>query len=222
MAPGSTASLVPIADRLIQAIDAGDPASTRDQISALTKGIGDVYRAEVKRRASETMSGASDADTAAHERYLALGTSLGESLGRNSIAESVALATELQAVVEDRRAKHEYLGNYGFDLYRINDAFGRAAFARGDYTAARDYLLKQTEIPPEGLSILCCFGPNLWLAQSLLGVGYRDDVLTFLQGIGTFWTKEAGGRREGWIADLKRGATPDMRTNNSVDFGYRP
>jgi hypothetical protein len=221
MAPGSTSHLVASADRLLQAINAGDLGAAKEQIAALTTGIGDVYRAEVKRRAPDATPSADDPG-AAHAHYVALERALEDSLVENSTAKSQALAAELQAIVGVMRSQHHYLGRYGFNLYEINDAFGRAALARGDYKTARDYLLKQTEVPAEEAEHMCCFGPNLWLAQSLIGAGYRGDVLTFLQGIGTFWNQDAGGKRDAWVQELKRGATPDMRPNNSVDFGYKP
>lgn len=63
---------------------------------------------------------------------------------------------------------------------------------------------------------MCCFGPNLWLAQALLKAGYHDDVVTFLEGIKKFWTMD-NGALDGWIADISRGLVPDMRPNNRVD-----
>ena len=55
-APGSTASLVPVADRLVQAIDAGDLAAAKELISGLTRSIGDVHRAELKRASAKPVS----------------------------------------------------------------------------------------------------------------------------------------------------------------------
>jgi hypothetical protein len=217
LAQSATAPLVPAADRLLQAIDAGDAADVRDRIFALLKGIGEVYQAELKRKLANRVPGSD----ARGEHYLALKNSLLAALVQNSVPQSVALATEFQAVVADQKARHEWNGYYDQDLYVINDAFGRAAFGRGDYDTARDYLLKQTEIPPQELSVLCCFGPNMWLAQSLLRAGYRDDVLTFLQGIGALWTKDSAGKRDAWIADLKKGIAPDMAPNNDIGHMYR-
>jgi hypothetical protein len=60
----------------------------------------------------------------------------------------------------------------------------------------------------------------MWLAQALLRAGYRDDVLTFLEGVGKYWTMDSEGKLDVWIADLKKGVVPDMRQNNRIDYGY--
>jgi hypothetical protein len=219
LAPTATAALVPIADQLLQAIDAGEARGVNEQISSLIQGIADVYKAEVRHGLSNS---AFDSD-AAEARYTALHVSLAASLARNSVGQSVALATELQVLLAVRRlVPPAYrIFFYGSGLYEVNDAFGRAAFFRGDYKAASEYLLQQTEIPPEGVVGMCRSGPNLWLAQSLLRAGYRDEVLTFLQGVGKYWTKDSEGKLDVWTADLKKGIMPDMRLNNRADFGYR-
>jgi hypothetical protein len=132
----------------------------------------------------------------------------------------VALATELQVLLADRVPPAYRIFDYGTGLYLVNDAFGRAAFLSKDYKAAREYLLEQTELPTEGVVVMCCSGPNMWLAQALLRAGYRDDVLTFLEGVGKYWTKDSEGKLDVWIADLKKGVVPDMRQNNRIDYGY--
>lgn len=65
----------------------------------------------------------------------------------------------------------------GLYITSLNDALGRAALAKGEYIAALQYLQKQTELPDDKQNLLCCFGPNLWLAQQLLRAGYTNNLI---------------------------------------------
>lgn len=144
LAPGATAPLIPAAEQLIQMIDGGETGGVKDAIPALIKSIINVNRAQLKQRLSSTPANP-DSDGG---RNLSLRKSLMQSLAQGSIAQSVDFATQQDALIEDMRSRHEWMWSYAFDKYAVNDAFGRAAYARGDLQEAAEYLLKQTEIPP--------------------------------------------------------------------------
>lgn len=167
-APASTASLVPVADRLIQAIDAGDHATAKEQISGLTKSIGDVYRAEAKRAPATPMStgdpaqggGATDGkidEIRELQVYFDLTKSLHDALSKNSIDESVALATKMQSAIAERLARPSRVPLVPFlgrNLYQINDAFGRAALAVGT-TKQRGITCLSKQMCPWRGEVLC-------------------------------------------------------------------
>ncbi len=216
-APEATAPLVPLVDQLLQSIDARDTAAAREQIHTLMTAFTKVFHS-ISENTSVNSQASGDPTFA---NYLELDKAFMTALAHSSVAQSVALAAKFQLVVIERHEKKQWTGAYGWNLYKINDAFGRAAIAKGDYPTALTYLATMAETPSEGASHMCCFGPNLWLAQSLLSAGYRGEVLAFLQSIAPLWTDDSQHKVDGWIAELKRGEVPDMRPNNLVDFRYK-
>ena len=78
------------------------------------------------------------------------------------------------------------------------------------------YLKKETEIPDDKTELLCCFGPNMWLAQRLLDAGYTTEVLAFLKGIKPLWTMDRTNRLDGWIAEIEKGSKPNLAPNNQL------
>jgi hypothetical protein len=68
--------------------------------------------------------------------------------------------------------------------------------------------------------ISCCFGPNLWLAERLLYAGYHDEVLTFMEGLRPYWTKDQG-QLDTFITSLKTKKTTSLAPNSVLSFQYK-
>jgi len=220
LAPAATTPLLPLADKLLAAIDSGVRNDVQLQIRRMIDTLANTYRAEQKTRAANVNA---KPGTELEDRSLALSISLDDALakGQASITQAVSIAMSLHAVLDEESAQHLWMWGYTSRLYKINDALGRSALAKEEYIAALQYLQKQTELPDDKQNLLCCFGPNLWLAQQLLKAGYTSDVLSFLQGIKKYWTKDTDNHLDGWIADIQKGNTPDMSPNNLAEWGYK-
>ena len=207
--PSLTAPLLPTADKILDAIDKDDIAAISPLTMRMMLGLRGVFTAAVSRRTdrSQWLSA-----------YLNLQDGLDISLWKNDAAQAVAKATELQLMIDDMKWKHEDIRYYARNVYDINDALGRAAFVRGDFKVASDYLLKAADIPAgtPGAATLCCAGPNLSLAKSLLDIGYREVVVKFLEACKQFWTQPADGNLDHWIAAIRGGESPDLLPNAAV------
>jgi hypothetical protein len=207
--PELTGWLVPMLDQLDQYINAAQPLAAREQLNKMLLSMGPMLK-----QASENSRSKLDLGT---RQFFDLKDSLRNSLNVNDIDRSATLAKELHDALAERRGRKEFIGSYGPSLYSINEAFGRAAIAKHDYEAATDYLLKQTKIPPEQMTIESSSGPNLLLAQSLLSAGYRAPVLKLLEATKRFWVKD-NERLDNWIADILAGKTPQMKPNSNVNY----
>ena len=202
--PTLTGPLLPTADKILDAIDKNDAAAIPPLTMQMIQQIHGVFTEAQSRRGLNA--------------YLNLQDVLDVSLRTNNVAQAVAKANELQRMIDDMKLKHEDIRYYARNVYDINDALGRAAFVRGDFQAASDYLLKAADIPAgaPGVTTLCCAGPNLWLAKSLLDAGYREVVLKFLEACKQFWTQPAERRLDQWIAAIRGGGSPDLLPNAAV------
>jgi hypothetical protein len=94
-------------------------------------------------------------------------------------------------------------------IHNSNTTLGMIALDKDDIDAAKKYLLDSGKIPTT--PVLGSFGPDMTLARELLARGARDTVLAYLEECLVFWTS---GQTElqGWIADLKGGRTPVIRS----------
>lgn len=147
---------------------------------------------------------------------------LEHALHANDVARAVVFATQMQTMISDLLSKHQFVNEYALNHYIVNDALGRAAFLRGDYQAASDYLQKAAEISPGsgGTIQLDYFGPNLWLAEQLVRVGKYDVVLKFLQTCkGGIWRHD-NEKADRWIAALQSGKPSDLSPNSDAGYGY--
>lgn len=87
-----------------------------------------------------------------------------------------------------------------------NIVLGLLALRNDDVTGAGDYLLAAART--KGSMILDRWGPNLALANALLGKGRNEVVLEYLQLCKSFVTKNP--KLDDWIATLKGGRAPDL------------
>jgi hypothetical protein len=202
--PGLCKRLVPWADQLIQALNEGDTANAKSLARKLSTEMHEVHKAALRQRiATAAKSNATPVDT-----YISLSGQLFDLLKQGDVARAEVLATQIQTLQDTLPPQIKRLATYAENIYNINDALGRSAFKRKDYLTAGDYLLKAAETPGSGL--LSTFGPDLWLAQSLLDVGQRDVVLTFLQRCKNFWPSP---KLDKWITEAQNGQTPDLHSN---------
>ncbi len=203
--PKWTVGLVPVADQLINALDEPDLSSAKKYVEQLRIQIHAQHELYIKKQLASTNTG-----DAIYDRFSKLSHQLGESLRTGDIARATVLAADVQGAHDALSAKTKYpFSSISRNVYNINDSLGRAAFLAKDYTAAGDYLLKAADTPGEDPA-LRTFGPDLWLARALLGVGYKDVVLTFLERCKVFWPKP---QLDEWISVIQSGGTPDLSHN---------
>jgi hypothetical protein len=211
--PSLTAPLVPLADKLLLSIDGNNAVDLGEQIQQLIIKTGGIFK-ELHRRDKVDLSGTQLG------AYFDLEERLKLSLQSNDVAKSVDLAMELQSMMDDMRAGGESVGHLVGNVYLVNDALGRDAFFRRDYKTANEYLMKAVSFPPGTIpaGTICCWGPSLWLAKSLLAVGYRDDVLRFLQTCRqSVWILDTE-KLDQWILELQSGKNPTLQPNAGLDF----
>lgn len=75
--------------------------------------------------------------------------------------------------------------DYGNAVHDGNCVLGRIAFAKGDVSAAKEFLLNASR--SLGSPSLNSYGPGMDLAQELLSCGERKVVLQYLWGCHRFW-----------------------------------
>ncbi len=210
----ATAPLLPLADSVVTAIEQNEADGVVKAVRTLELALGDVAKEDLKQQQA-IPNPDWDAD---YEHFRTLWLALCTAMGTDDPA-AASLAKEFQVLLERWHSQDKWIGTYTEFLYAINDALGRDAFNHGDYATALHYLHDQTEILLDKWGI-CCFGPNLWLAERLLSAGYHDEVLTFLEGLRPYWTKD-GGRLDTFIDSLKTKKTTSLAPNSILSYGYK-
>ena len=97
--------------------------------------------------------------------------------------------------------------NYGNAIHDANRILGLISMKNGKIYEATGYLLKAGK--STGSPQLNSFGPELDLANFLLKLGKRDEVLLYLKDIEAFWERN-DGRLDYWIEEIERGGQPDL------------
>lgn len=210
----ATAPVLPLVDSVVTAIEQNEAEGVVRAVRKLELALGDVAKEDLKQQQA-TLNPDWDAD---FEHFFTLWKVLYTALATDDPA-AASLAKEFQALLERWHSQDKWIGTYTKFLYAINDALGRDAFNHGDYATALHYLHDQTEVSLDKWGI-CCFGPNLWLAERLLYAGYHDEVLTFLEGLRPYWTKD-GGTLDTFITSLKTKKTTSLAPNSVLSFQYK-
>ncbi len=208
----ATVPVLPLVDSVVTAIEQNEADGVVEAIRKLELAIGDIAKEDLKQQQA-TLNPDWDADT---EHFFTLWKALYTALATDDPA-AASLAKEFQVLLERWHSQDKWIGTYTQYLYAINDALGREAFNHGDYATALHYLHDQTEVSLDKWGI---FGPNLWLAQSLLSAGYHDEVLTFLEGLRTYWTQD-GGKLDSFITPLRTKKTTSLAPNSILFYGYK-
>ncbi len=203
--PQLTAGLVPVADKLIQALDEPNLDAANKYSEELAVKVSAQQEVYLQKELESVKTGKSEED-----RYFKLSGQLHESLLKGDVARAAIFAVEVQSEQDAMVAKKKIpVIMIGRNDYDINDALGRAALLRKDYLAAGDYLLKAADTPAPSPAMRT-FGPDLWLARALLKAGYKDVVRLFLERCKVFWSPE---RVDEWISTLQSGGSPDFGQN---------
>jgi len=97
--------------------------------------------------------------------------------------------------------------NYGNATHDANRILGLISISSGNVNEAAEYLLKSGK--STGSPQLDSFGPELDLANELLKLGKSNEVLSYLEDIGSFWEMD-DGRIAKWTEDIKGGGRPEL------------
>ncbi len=100
--------------------------------------------------------------------------------------------------------------NFGNAIHHGNLLLGRIALRRGHVVLASEFLIAAGRTP--GSPQLDSFGPNMRLAQELLGVGNQQVVLDYLRLCRTFWDPEFS-QLDIWVTQIQSGENPNFGTN---------
>jgi hypothetical protein len=120
------------------------------------------------------------------------------------MAAAKRLAAQLLATAQSFRSDPAY----GQAVHLGHIALGKAAVAANDLATADDELAAAGHAPPS--PGIAADGPDLSLAQDLLGRGEKTAVRDYLDACTAQWP--GGGQRlHGWIAAIDDGQTPTMQ-----------
>jgi tetratricopeptide (TPR) repeat protein len=201
--PTRMVSLLPLVSKLLETIYAGDLESAGSLLGRISVSLGTIHEEYLTLHITKRIEGERDPELQA---YMKMTRQLFESLRSGDFATAETIAPEILSMVETYRAAS---GMYGDNLFNAYDALGRAAFQKGDFESAQQYLLKAADTP--GSPNLDSFGPSLWLAKALLDQGYREAVIAFLRSSKTFWKNPAIDQ---WIVNIQAGGHPSFLPNS--------
>lgn len=100
--------------------------------------------------------------------------------------------------------------NYGNAIHHGNMYLGFCAFQEHNIEEAKRYLLASGTTP--GSPQLQSFGPNMLLANKLLGAQEREVVIEFLGSCNAWWGKELS-KTKLWINMIREGVIPNFGAN---------
>ncbi len=137
------------------------------------------------------------------QRFYALEDLILEDYSSDNHDSAKALITEYLELADVYRCNW----NYGNAIHDANRILGLMSIKNGKIDEATEYLLKAGR--STGSPQLNSFGPELDLANLLLKLGQRNEVLRYLKDIKAFWEGN-NGRIDRWIAEIERGGQPDL------------
>lgn len=145
-------------------------------------------------------------------------TSTSDSLTRFGLTISIAnaaieagnLATAGKAAKSllRRAALHQTSFQYGNAIDCAHIVLGKIALAQNRIKAAVSQLMAAGNTP--GSPQLNSFGPDFSLAQSLLAMGLRSEVLLYIRMVQRFW-RNHDDVIEHWVSVIQSGGNPDFR-----------
>jgi hypothetical protein len=97
--------------------------------------------------------------------------------------------------------------NYGNAVQDTNIVMGRIALREHRDEDAKRYLIAAGNSP--GSPQMDTVGPNMSLAEALLGKGERETVLQYFELCRKFWRMDRG-RLDAWRDQVKAGRIPDF------------
>ena len=146
------------------------------------------------------------------QRFYSLDDLIIEAYSSNNYDSAKALISEYLELADVYRCNW----NYGNAIHDANRILGRISIKNGKIDEAAAYLLKAGK--STGSPQLDSFGPELDLANLLLKLGQRDEVLIYLKDIESFWEMN-DGRIDNWIEEIESDGQPDInRFSVHADF----
>ena len=119
-------------------------------------------------------------------------------------------------IAKAEELSHEYLGlaeenktdwNYGNAIHNTHIVFGRIALLRNDMLSAIHHLKKAGQTP--GSPQLISFGPNMVLALELLELGYKKEVIDYINSTKNFWLPQFSRKKiKLWVKAIREGSIP--------------
>jgi hypothetical protein len=202
--PSATALLIPVAQELQMAAEVGNFTLAEADATHLRNAIAKLSAQRSREHLNGTIENISDPTMRA---YFTLGLQLADALTADDVHTAEVVAPEVLRQTESLKSTLPS-ELFGRNIYNAYDALGRAAFERGDYEAAKQYLLQAATTP--GTANMAGWGPNLKLAKALLDKGYGDTVVMFLTACKSFWNKPIVDQ---WIIQIKSGQYPTLAPN---------
>jgi len=144
--------------------------------------------------------------TTEEKRFYALDAAAKISFEVGKIDEASKYAQELKMLL----SKFKDNWNYGNAIQDTNLVMGRIALSENRAEDAKEYLLNAGRSP--GSPQMDTFGPNMSLAEDLLGKGERETVLQYFELCRKFWRMNRG-RLDAWRDAVKAGRIPDFGPN---------
>ncbi|MCW8932385.1 MAG: hypothetical protein OQL19_19385 [Gammaproteobacteria bacterium] len=97
--------------------------------------------------------------------------------------------------------------NYGNAIHDANRYLALMSLKNNDIDMAGTYLLRAGK--SSGSPQLDSFGPDLDLANQLLKLGKRNEVITYLNDVKLFWEMN-DGRIDSWLEQINNGEQPEL------------
>jgi hypothetical protein len=208
--PSATAPLADRASRLEAAIQASDLSQSGKLLGDLLRDLGRLVEQQMKGKLSSDLASSSDQN---FSEYLQASLKLRDLLLAGDVIAAEALAPEVLLQAQRFRNSQSTNSLDSENVYNAYDALGRGALQRNDLDAAQKYLVLAATTT--GSSRLESHGPNLSLAKSLLDLGYKEAVVTFLTSCKAWWPNP---KLDLWISQIRAGQTPELSPYSRVKF----
>ncbi len=140
------------------------------------------------------------------ERFYALNDAAKESFVAGKTEDARKYANELLSLIP--KFKGDW--NYGNAVQDANLVLSRIAVQEGHVPEAKQFLLEAGKSP--GSPQMNSFGPNMSLANDLLGKGEKDVVVEYFELCRKFWRMDNGQLNQ-WHQEVKSGKIPDFGAN---------
>ena len=107
-----------------------------------------------------------------------------------------------------RALQHKNSYQYGNGIHCGHVVLGKIAFAQNRLKTAVSQLMAAGRTP--GSPQLNSFGPDFSLAQSLLAIGLRAEVLQYIRMVQRFW-RNHDDVIDRWVSEIESRSNPDFR-----------
>jgi len=141
---------------------------------------------------------------ASTKRFHAIGGELAQALAGHRYDQAKSLADEYLKLAHSNNLD-PISDDAAHDAYL---ALGLVALSRGDRTEALANLnrARNAHVPHDRSAV----APSFELANKLIALGYRAEVIDYLSGVQQFW-RDDDGLIDKWIRDIHAGKRPDLQ-----------